>query len=111
MFSLESSMSALAIPEMPETLLNIAVVMYMIGFGLYLLYSWLNNIGGAGKDNRSVFVFLVSTVAFYAACWQGFSFARDLDASRTSSDFELTPSEDFVKPQSQKELELMLGAL
>jgi hypothetical protein len=111
MLPLESSTSALAISEVPGTLLNIAVGIYMICFGLYLLCSWLNNVAGAGKDNRSVSIFFASTIAFYVACWQGLSFARDLDASRTSSDLEPTPSENFVKPRSQIVLESMLGAL
>jgi hypothetical protein len=111
MLPLESSISALEISEVPGTLLNMAVVLYLIGFGLYLLFSWLHNVAGIGGDNRNVFIFFISTVGLFSAYYFCFSVARDLDASRTASDFDLTPSEDFVKPRSQKELELMLTAL
>jgi hypothetical protein len=111
MFPLESSISALAISEVPGNLLNMAVVLYLIGFGLYLLFSWLHSVAGIGGDNRIVFIFFISTVGLFSAYYLCFSVARDLDASRTASDFHLTPSEDFVKPRSQKELELMLTAL
>ena len=111
MFPLESSISALEISEVPGTLLNMAVVLYLIGFGLYLLFSWLHNVTGIGGDNRNVFIFFITTVGLFYAYYLCFSMARDLDASRTASDFGLAPSEDFVKPRSQKELELMLTAL
>jgi hypothetical protein len=110
MFPLESSISALQISEIPGTLLNLSVMIYLIGFGLYLLYSWLNNIPDAA-DNRNVFIFFVVTVGLFAAYYQCFSIARILDASRTRHDFDLIPSKDFVKPMGRKNLELMLSAL
>ena len=111
MFPLESSVSALQISEIPATLLFLAVILYLIGFGLYLLYSWLYDTAGRGAENRNVFIFFVTTLGLSAGFYQCYSEARDSDNSRTSSDFELIPSEDFVKPRSRKELELMLSAL
>jgi hypothetical protein len=111
MFPLESSISALQISEVPGTLLNLSVMIYLIGFGLYLLYSWLNGIQDGATDNRNVFIFFVVTVGLFTAYYQCFSIARILDASRTKDDFDLIPSKDFVKPKRRKNLELMLSAL
>jgi uncharacterized membrane protein YjjP (DUF1212 family) len=61
-------MSALVISEVPRTLLDISVVIYLIGFGVYILCSGLNILAGSGEDNCSVFVFFASTVAFCEAC-------------------------------------------
>jgi len=111
MFPLESSISALQISEVPGTLLNLSIMIYLIGFGLYLLYSWLNNIPDGATDNRNVFIFFVVTVGLFATYYQCFSIARILDASRTRHDFDLIPSKDFVKPKPRKNLEVMLSAL
>jgi hypothetical protein len=111
MFPLESSISALQISEVPGTLLNLSIMIYLIGFGLYLLYSWLNNVQDGATDNRNVFIFFVVTVGLFAAYYQCFSIARILDASRTRRDFNLVPSKDFVKPKLRKNLEVMLSAL
>jgi hypothetical protein len=111
MFPLESSISALQISEVPGTLLNLSVMIYLIGFGLYLLYSWLNDIPDGATDNRNVFIFFVVTVGLFTAYYQCFSIARILDASRTRHDFDLIPTKDFVKPKRRKNLELMLSAL
>ena len=111
MFPLESSISALQISEVPGTLLNLSVMMYLIGFGLYLLYSWLNDIPHGATDNRNVFIFFVVTVGLFTAYYQCFSITRIFDASRTRHDFHLIPTEDFIKPGRRKALELMLSAL
>ncbi|KIW53446.1 hypothetical protein PV05_09020 [Exophiala xenobiotica] len=38
---LESSVAAMNLLYMPKVLLNLAVLLYTIGFGIYLLYSWI----------------------------------------------------------------------
>jgi hypothetical protein len=41
-----------------QALHTTAVVMYIIGFSLHLLYSWLNNVGAPGKENHNMLIFL-----------------------------------------------------
>lgn len=108
---LESSISALKISEIPNLLLNLAVVLFLIGFGLYLLFSWLNHVEQSGLDYRNVFIVFVIAVA--ASCFYYFTWfvVRILEAQKRSEEFELIPPSDFQRPSSQQLLQQKLRSL
>lgn len=52
-------MSALKISEIPGTLLRLAVILFFHGFGLELLFLWLNHVEANGTDHRNTFIVIV----------------------------------------------------
>lgn len=108
---LESSISALKISEIPNLLLNLAVVLFLIGFGLYLLFSWLNHIEQSGIAYRNVFIVFV--IAVVVSCLYYFTWVvvRILEAQKRSEEFELIPPEKFQRPSSQQLLQQKLHSV
>lgn len=110
---LESSVSALKQFYMPKVILNLAVLLYTIGFGIYLLYSWLYRveINGGLNDFRNIFIAFVATVGLvcvYQIILRAFSYA---DEWKRTKDFDLDNSQGFAKPASRRQLEEWLKAL
>jgi hypothetical protein len=108
---LESSISALKISEIPGTLLRLAVILFLAGFGLYLLFSWLSGVEASGNDHRNIFIVFVVVIGLFC-CYYGFwSVSRVLDAQKREEEFDLRMSDTFAKPDPQQELEEVLNAL
>ena len=108
---LESSISALKISEIPGALLRLAVLLFLAGFGLYLLFSWLDKVEGDSADQRNVFiafVLVIGSFCMYYTCW---SVARLLDAQKRQDDFDLNQRDRFAKPEAQQTVEEILKAL
>ena len=110
---LESSVAALKQFTLPKFILNLAVLLYTIGFGIYLLYSWLYHVehNGGLNDFRNIFiafVIIVGLVVSYRLCLIG---SYVLDSSKRDQDFELDKSTGFAKPAPRKQLEEWLTAL
>ena len=84
---LESSVSASLVTQFPRLLLNLAVFLYLIGFGLYLIFSWREEVPGDSDDYRNIFVvFIVSvgvSIFYYIVCFVN----RVFDAAKVSDDF------------------------
>lgn len=108
---LESSISALKISEIPGTLLRLAVILFLVGFGLYLLFSWLNNIGGSGTDQRNIFIVFILVIGVFCSYYAFWSVARVLDEQKREDEFDLRMSDTFAKPEPQQQLEEVLKAL
>jgi hypothetical protein len=108
---LESSISALKISEIPNLLLELAALLFITGFGLYFLFSWLNHVEQSGVAYRNVFIVFVITVGVSCAYYVIWDVLRDLEAQKRSAAFNLIPPEDFQKPASQQELQDMLESL
>jgi hypothetical protein len=108
---LESSISALKISEIPNLLLDLAVVLFLVGFGLYLLFSWLNHVEQSGLAYRNVFIVFVITVGVSCVYYFTWVVVRILDAEKRSEEFELLPPAQFQKPDPQKLLEDKLRSL
>ncbi|KAJ9619127.1 hypothetical protein H2204_012774 [Knufia peltigerae] len=110
---LESSVAALKQFSMPKVLLNLAVLLYTIGFGIYLLFAWVYHVDtdGGRNDFRNIFISFVATVGFVCAS----VFATDLfaivDERKRMADFDLNRTTTFAKPVSQKQLEEWLETL
>lgn len=59
---LESSVSALKAVSLPRHLLDLAVLLFLVGFALYYLLLWLENVGDSSIASRNVFIVFVITV-------------------------------------------------
>lgn len=104
-FLLESSASTVALAELPVLLLNLSVITYFLGFGIYLLYCWKWAIGDSPIKWRNEFIFYVivigSTILYIAYLWAG----KILDKDRVNIQFNLRQSLDTGA--TDKKLELL----
>ena len=108
---LRSSVSGMIASEAPHTFLRLALVLFLFGFGLYYLFSWLESVEGSATEWRNAFIFFVSVVG--AACAQAavLKLWRANDAKKVADQFDI-PS--LNSPQRSKrilELEAMLEEL
>jgi len=62
---LESSMSTLKAVALPRHLLDLSVVLFMVGIGLYELSGWKKYSGFRGTSYRNVFIVFIVTVVTY----------------------------------------------
>jgi len=108
---LESSISALKISEIPGTLLRLAVFLFLAGFGLYLLFLWLNHVEASGTDHRNIFIVFVTVIGLFCCYYAFWSVFRVLDAQKREEEFDLRMSDTFAKPDPQQQLEEVLKAL
>jgi hypothetical protein len=116
---LESSISALKISEIPGTLLRLAVLLFLAGFGLYLLFSWLNHVDASGTDHvdasgtdyRNIFAVFIIVIGLFCCYYAFWSVSRVLDAQKREEEFDLRMSDTFAKPDPQQQLEEVLKAL
>ncbi|KAH0839112.1 hypothetical protein AYO21_04705 [Fonsecaea monophora] len=110
---LESSVAALKQFDLPKVVLNLAVLLYIVGVGVYLLYAWLYRVEPAGgrDDFRNVFIAFAATVGvvyLYVAVVGALAYA---DNRKRTEDFDLDRTTTFAKPASQVQLEEWLRAL
>ena len=84
---LESSVSAYLVTQFPRVLLNLAVFIYLVGFGLYLIFSWREEVPTGSTDYRNIFVAFVVcvrlSVLHYVVCFVD----RVTDAAKVANDF------------------------
>ncbi|KAK3170661.1 hypothetical protein OEA41_002743 [Lepraria neglecta] len=85
---LESSVSAFLVTQFPRVLLNLAVFLYLVGFGLYLIFSWREEVPNGSADYRNIFVVFVVSVGLsflhYSVCFVD----RVTDAAKVATDFQ-----------------------
>ena len=84
---LESAVSAMKATALPGHLLYMAVIVFLAGFGLYILFQWLEDVGGA-VANRNIFVVFTITVGLYVIYDALIVMARVLDRDKRSSEFK-----------------------
>lgn len=111
LFPLESSDAAIMIIGFPSTLLQLAVVLYLVGFGLYFLFSWLEKVDSDNIGHRNVFIIFIVAVGFLYAYRFALSIFNVFDVQKRTREFGLDRSEDFAKPDSQQQLEVWLKTL
>lgn len=105
---LESSISVLKAVAMPRLLLEVAVYVFMIGFWLYLLFQWVEDMGGQPAANRNVFfVFIISVGIFVLYYSSVVSFMVDSQAKK-AKEFDLLDLGGPHKPAALEELEMDL---
>lgn len=105
---LESSISVLKATALPRHLLDLAVLVFLVGFGLYVLFLWLSNIEKSGENYRNVFIVFIVTVGMYVIYDLLVEVARILDDDKRNSEFNTNALGGFRKSEKllalQKEL-------
>lgn len=85
---LESSVSPILAIKLPKALLNLAVFLYLIAFGLYLILSWIEAVPTRNDDYRNIFIAFILcvglTFVYSSICF----FQRVLGAARASQQFQ-----------------------
>jgi hypothetical protein len=84
---LESSISASLSIRFPRILLNIAVLLYLIGFSLYLIFSWREEVPNGSADYRNIFIVFIISTGFSIFYYGAVFVARVYDSAKVSADF------------------------
>ena len=108
---LESSVATVKQFGLPSLLLKVAVLLYLVGFGIYILFAWLNNVEKKGTDSRNVFICFVITLGVISINQILLTVYHFIDEQKRIKDFSLDRAEDFAKPYSQQQLEAWLKAI
>lgn len=92
---------------MPKTILNLAVLLYTIGFGIYLLYLWLYCVEPEGGSNyfRNILVSFVATAGLLYIYAVIIGYMTYKDSWKITVDFDLEIDATFAKPTVQRQLE------
>lgn len=112
---LESSVATVKQFGLPNLLLKVAVLLYLVGFGIYILFSWLNNVEQNGMVSRNVFICFVVTLGVISINQILLTVYGFIDKQKRTKDFSLDRAENFAenfaKPFSQQQLEAWLKAI
>jgi len=85
---LESSVSAVMMCELPAKLLEFAVILYFGGFGIYLLFCWINQVKENDQNaSRNVFIFFVVAIGLFALQMVNGQAMRDLDQAKRNMNY------------------------
>lgn len=110
LFPLESSMAAQMKIQLPSTLLQLAIFLYLTGFGLYILFAWVENAIPPSLDYRAIFIVYMITVGLVLSYFWTLSIFNQVDQQKRQQDFELDSTE-LRKPISQIQLDQWLGLI
>jgi hypothetical protein len=107
LFPLESSIAAQMKIQLPNMLLQLAIFLYLTGFGLYLLFSWLETAIRPSSDYRAVFIVYIIAVGLVLLYFGALSTFNEIDQQKRQRDFELDNTK-LGKPISQRQLDQWL---
>lgn len=108
---LMSSVSALQVAKAPNAHLHQALMMFITGFGLYLLFSWLYHVDSPTSDQRNIFIFFVCAVGLAFVENGALQVMRAADVKVMSEQFKSTPPNSFLRPENLQKLEKTLKIL
>lgn len=106
---LESSISALKAIALPRHLLDLAVMVFLVGFGLYVLSLWSYGVENSGERYRNVFVVFIVTVGVYTIYDLLVQLARVLIDDKRNEEFSIKKLGGFRRPGKLLELEKSLA--
>jgi hypothetical protein len=101
---LQSSVATVKLVAAPTLFLNLAVLTYFLGFGLYLLYGWLWAVAPPASNFRNIFIFYTVTIGAvvgYVALFWG---KRILDQDKVNQQFNLNRFFDTNQVGMQNDL-------
>ena len=107
---LQSSVSALKLVAMPRALLNVALLFFVVGFLLYVLLMWVEDVNSRPSDSRNTFIVLVIVISIYILCDGVLRAARALDQAKRHRDFGNTRLGGFDQSERIAVLEAELRA-
>jgi len=102
---LESSISVLKAVAMPRHLLDLAVLVFVVGFGLYLLFSWVEDMGGQPVANRNVFIVFIVSVGTFVLYYSYIVSIMVDNQDKKAKEFDLLDLGGPHKPAALEELE------
>ena len=108
---LASSTSALLLSEAPGTLLNLALLMFIAGFVIYLLFAWLNDHEESRTEHQHIATFVICIVVVTFLHKFILQIARASDAKTISGAFNLGPPSGFDKSPALRDLEERLESI
>ncbi|RMZ84570.1 hypothetical protein DV737_g1247, partial [Chaetothyriales sp. CBS 132003] len=95
---LESSVAALKVISFPQRLLQLAVLVFLAGFGLYCLFSWLENITEKPSDFRNIFLVFMLTICVTGLYWAAWRVNHINDERKWTKDFDLLHRGFYEQP-------------
>jgi hypothetical protein len=101
---LDASVAALRFLQIPQRLLNLSVLLFLVGYSLYLLFSWKYDSGNLGSDYRNAFIFLMAVLGAGLLDYIITSVCLLFDAYKRYSEFGIG-SQSFQKSAVQNKLE------
>lgn len=108
---LESSISALKIVELPRLLLYLAVLLFLVGFGLYSLFLWLENMGGSAVSHRNVFIIAIIALGLSLSYAIIVYAAKITDEAKKAREFQIKKwTSDWRRSEEIREVEKRLEA-
>ena len=103
---LESSISALKYIQLPRWLLSFAVILFIVGFGLYWLFLWVESVSPNPVAERNTFIVFLVTVVAFVLYWFALWGARMENDNRKAAEFDLgTLNTGFTSDTAIKQLE------
>jgi hypothetical protein len=108
---LESSISVLKAVAAPRNLLDLAVLVFIVGIGLYLLFQWVEDMGGQPLANRNVFIVFIISIGIFVI-YYGFIVSNMVDnQDKKAKEFDLANLGGLHKPAALEQLENDLEAV
>ena len=95
---LESSIAAIKLTSLPRRQLQVAVFLFIVGFVLFCLFSWLEGITDQPSDYRNIFIVTLATAlafSIYHALWK---MAHLNDERKRTQDFDLKSRGSYEQP-------------
>lgn len=108
---LESSLSALKAVALPRHLLDLAVILFMVGIGLYELFCWKQDAGNDGIGYRNVFIVFVIALGLWVIYDLGLSIARIADGDKRNSEFDMSTLGGTGTSEKLRHLEKQLAEI
>ena len=95
---------------MPRALLNVALLFFVVGFLLYILLMWVEDVNSRPADSRNIFIVLVIVIGVYIVCDAVVKAARALDQAKRHREFGNTRLGGFDQSERIAQLEAELRA-
>ena len=95
---LESSISAMKAIALPRHLLDLAVLVFLVGFGLYILFSWLSDVD-EGRTYLNILIVFIVTAGAHKAYDFLVEVARAFDDDKRNDEFSTNTLGGFQEPE------------
>jgi hypothetical protein len=82
-------MTSLKIVALLRHLLDLAVALYIIGFGLYALFLWLDDINQSGTAYHNIFIVFIITVGLFAIYFTLLQTFKTENEGKKAEEFDL----------------------
>jgi hypothetical protein len=93
------------ITQFPRVLLNIAVFLYLVGFGLYALFAWLEDVPDLSHNYRNIFIVFIISLGCCAVYILMCGLSKILDEKTLGDDFHFQRLGVKLKPEDKAELD------